>query len=259
MPGILERIGEGTIRFVGQVGSVAILLGRIFSRFPEAFQSSHLVVEQMWAMGVASLPLIVITSVFTGAVATWQTHYQLISGFSGISLSYVGYAVAKMMLIELGPVLTALVVAGRVGSSIAAELGTMKVTEQIDALESLAIDPIRYLALPRMVAGLIMLPMLAVFADFMGIMGGYGVALAFLGISSYEFVEGLRLFFYVRDVLVGLLKALVFGGVIALMGCYWGFLTEGGAAGVGRSAIRAFVSSAVLVMISNYLIAAFMF
>lgn len=255
----LESIGGRAVRFVGQVGSVAILLGQILSRLPNLFQSFHLTVEQMWAMGVSSLPLISLTSLFTGAVAAWQTHYQIVSGFSAIPLSYVGYAVGKMMLIELGPVLTALVVAGRVGSSIAAELGTMRVTEQIDALESLAIDPIRYLALPRLVAGLIMLPVLAIFADFMGILGGYLISLAFLGIGSHDFVDGLRLFFYVRDVLVGLLKALVFGGIIALMGCYWGFLTEGGAAGVGKSAIKAFVSSAVLILMSNYTVAALMF
>jgi phospholipid/cholesterol/gamma-HCH transport system permease protein len=167
--------------------------------------------------------------------------------------------VSKAVFIELGPALTALVVAGRVGSSIAAELGTMQVTEQIDALETLAIDPVRFLALPRFVAGLIMLPVLVIFADFFAMAGAVVVATQFLDITTNTFWEGVKMFFHIRDVIAGLVKAVAFGGIIAFMGCYFGFTTRGGAEGVGKSTIKAVVFSSVLILITDYLIATLLF
>ena len=166
---------------------------------------------------------------------------------------------SKAVFIELGPALTALVVAGRVGSSIAAELGTMQVTEQIDALETLAIDPIRFLALPRFVAGLIMLPILVIFADFFAMTGAVVVATQLLDITTNTFWEGVKMFFHVRDIMAGLVKAVAFGGIIALMGCFFGFSTRGGAEGVGKSTIKAVVFSSVLILITDYLIATLLF
>lgn len=207
-------------------------------------------------MGVNSLPLVLVTSIFTGGVSAVQAAYQ----FSDyVPMRYLGTAVGKAVVIELGPVLTALVVAGRVGASIAAEIGTMKVTEQIDALETLALDPVRYLVVPRFVAGFFMLPILVIFSDFIAILGGLAVSTFFLGLSSYTFLNGLKMFFHLSDVFGGLIKAFVFGGIIAIIGCYQGFKTEGGAEGVGRSTTRAVVLASVLILISDYIIASILF
>ena len=176
----------------------------------------------MLMMGVASLPLVLFTSVFTGAVSAVQAAYQF---QNYVPMRYLGTAVGKAVIIELGPVLTGLVVAGRVSSAIAAELGTMKVTEQIDAMETMALDPIRFLAVPRYISGFIMLPILTIFADFVAMMGGLVVAILFIDISAYTFLNGVKLFFELSDVFIGLLKACVFGQVIAIVGCYHGFKT----------------------------------
>jgi phospholipid/cholesterol/gamma-HCH transport system permease protein len=205
---------------------------------------------------VSSLPLVLLTSVFTGAVSSVQAAYQF-QDF--VPMRYLGTAVGKAVVIELGPVLTALVVAGRVGASIAAELGTMKVTEQIDALETLAIDPVPFLVTPRFIAGLTMLPVLTIMADFVAIMGGYTVALLFLDVSSHTFLNGLKMFFHFRDVIAGLFKAFIFGGIIATIGCYQGFQTRGGAKGVGQSTTRAVVISSVLILVGDYFIASLLF
>jgi len=146
-------------------------------------------------MGVASLPLVIFTSVFTGAVSAVQAAYQF---QNYVPMRYLGTAVGKAVIIELGPVLTGLVIAGRVGASIAAELGTMKVTEQIDAMETMALDPIRFLAVPRFIAGLIMLPVLTILANFVAIMGALFVALFFIDITAYTFLNGVKLFFDLR-------------------------------------------------------------
>ncbi|KPL19940.1 MAG: ABC transporter permease [candidate division Zixibacteria bacterium SM23_81] len=252
----LAFIGRKSISFVEQVGGVIFLLGRIFKSLPKLFGNFGLTVEQMSQMGVSSLPLVLLTSVFTGAVSSVQAAYQF-QDF--VPMRYLGTAVGKAVVIELGPVLTALVVAGRVGTSIAAELGTMKVTEQIDALETLAIDPVPFLVTPRFIAGLTMLPILTIMADFVAIMGGYTVALLFLDVSSHTFLSGLKMFFHFRDVIAGLFKAFIFGGIIATIGCYQGFQTRGGAKGVGQSTTRAVVISSVLILIGDYFIASLLF
>jgi len=151
------------------------------------------------------------------------------------------------------------VVGGRVSASIAAELGTMKVTEQIDAMELLAIDPMRYLVMPRMVACVIMLPVLTIFADCLAIFGGMVVAKIAVGVSTSTFTEGLRMFFYVDDVISGLVKAATFGLIIGLMGCFNGFRTFGGAQGVGRATMQAVVSSCICILITNYFLASVLF
>jgi phospholipid/cholesterol/gamma-HCH transport system permease protein len=256
MANALAFIGRKSISFVTYAGGIALLLGRILRSLPRLWTSLGLVIEQMSLMGVNSLPLVLLTSVFTGAVSSVQAAYQF---KDLVPMRYLGTAVGKAVVIELGPVLTALVVAGRVGASIAAELGTMKVTEQIDALETMAIDPIPFLVTPRFLAGLIMLPILTVLSDFVAIMGGYLVALLFLDVSSHTFLGGLKMFFHLRDVLAGLLKAFAFGGTIAIVGCYQGFQTQGGARGVGQSTTRAVVISSVLILIGDYILASLLF
>jgi phospholipid/cholesterol/gamma-HCH transport system permease protein len=253
---LLQAIGRKTLGFFEEVGAVAILIKDIFLTLPKVFRSFHLTTEQMLTMGVNSLPLVLITSIFTGAVSSVQAAYQ----FSDyVPMRYLGTVVGKAVMIELGPVLTALVVAGRVGAGIAAELGTMRVTEQIDALETLGLNPTRYLIVPRFVSGIIMLPVLTIFSDFVALLGGLGVAVSFLDVSSNTFLNGVKVFFHLKDLFGGLFKAFVFGGIIAIIGCYQGFKTRGGAEGVGRSTTRAVVLSAVLILIFDYIIASILF
>jgi phospholipid/cholesterol/gamma-HCH transport system permease protein len=151
------------------------------------------------------------------------------------------------------------VVAGRVGASIAAELGTMKVTEQIDALETMALDPVRYLVVPRFMAGIIMLPVLTIFSDLIAILGGLAVAVWFLDLTSYTFLNGVKLFFDLQDLFAGLMKAITFGGIIAIIGCFQGFRTFGGAEGVGFATTRAVVLSSILILLTDYAIATLIF
>jgi phospholipid/cholesterol/gamma-HCH transport system permease protein len=249
-------VGRKTLSFFENVGGLAILVKRTFLGLPSVFTRSRLTTEQMHLMGVNSLPLVAVVSVFTGAVTAVQAVYQ-ISDY--VPMRYIGTAVGKAVMIELAPVLTALVVAGRVGASIAAELGTMKVTEQIDALESLALDPVEYLVVPRFVAGLIMLPVLTVFADAIAILGGLGVSTVSLHVSPHTFFNGLKSFFKMMDLTSGLLKAFVFGSIISIIGCYQGFRTTGGAEGVGRSATKAVVIASVLILVSDYVVASILF
>lgn len=253
---VLHVIGSGSLRFVSDVGSFSILVGRIFKSLPLFVKRINLTTEQMLMMGVASLPLVVFTSLFTGAVSAVQAAYQF---RNIVPLSYLGGAVGKAVVIELGPVLTALVIAGRVGAAIAAELGTMKVTEQIDALETMAIDPVKFLAVPRFVSGLIMLPVLTIFADFIAIMGGLFVAVFFLDLNVYTFLNSLKRFFDIFDMFGGLIKAVIFGGIISTVGCFHGFRTSGGAEGVGLSTTRSVVYSSVLILIADYLVAHILF
>ncbi len=210
----------------------------------------------MITIGFNSLPIVLLVGTFTGAVSVWQTNYQ-IEGY--VPVRFLGLTTFKAVVIELGPVLTALMLAGRVGASIAAELGTMKVTEQIDALESLAINSVRYLAVPRFFATVFMMPILVIFANMIAILGAWLVAILFLGISTQIFFSEIPHFFHVHDVMSGLLKALFFGGAIALVGCYIGFETRGGAEGVGKATIRSFVLSAVLILVIDYILATMLF
>lgn len=238
------------------VGGLVLFVKDIFLGLPKAFTRFHLTAEQMLVMGVNSLPLVALVSVFTGAVTAVQAVYQ-ISDY--VPMRYMGTAVGKAVLIELAPVLTALVVAGRVGAGIAAELGTMKVTEQIDALKTMALDPVEYLVAPRFVAGLVMLPVLTIFADAIALAGGLGISATALHVPPHVFISGFKSFFKTMDLVSGLSKAFVFGSIISVIGCYQGFRTEGGAEGVGRSATKAVVLSSVLILIADYVVASILF
>jgi phospholipid/cholesterol/gamma-HCH transport system permease protein len=242
--------------WVAEVGRVAMLLGDAGRLLGPGLRSFWLVIQQMRAIGVGSLWLVIVVSLFTGAVAAVQAAYQF---SSVVPLKYLGAVILRSVVIELGPVLTALVVGGRVGASIAAELGTMKVTEQIDALRAMAINPVRFLVVPRVVAAIVMLPIITVFANAIAIFGGYVVAVTSIGVSSHTYVTGLKQFYYTKDLASGLLKAVFFGAIIGTMGCHYGFATEGGAEGVGIATTRAVVASCVLVLISDYVLANVLF
>ncbi|MGA8265009.1 MAG: ABC transporter permease [Ignavibacteriaceae bacterium] len=249
--GFLQALGNKTLNFLEEVGQVFNLLFGILKNFPTIFKSRKIVFYQMEHIGVNSLPLVLIIAVFTGAVAAWQAAYQL----KGIApLSFLGGATSRAIITELGPVLTGIVIAGRVGASIAAELGTMKVTEQIDALETMAISPVRYLAMPRFLAAIIMMPILVIFANIIAVLGAYIVSNYFLGVSFDVFFQSVRRFFIFSDLIAGLIKAVFFGAVTSLMGCHIGFKTEGGAEGVGLSTIRSFVMSSALILILDYVL-----
>lgn len=249
-------LGRFFIEFVKEIGGVFILLYRFVQVLPKTFSNIQKILVQMETIGIGSLPLVLVTSLFVGAVTSIQAAYQ----FQGyVPLRFLGTVVGKSVILELGPVLTALVVGGRVSASIAAELGTMKVTEQIDAMEMIAIDPVEFLVLPRIIAATIMLPVLTIFSDLLAILGGMVVAKISMDVSYNLFTGGLKLLFNNEDLIGGLMKTFVFGFLIALMGCYNGFVTKGGAAGVGIATMRAVVSSCLLILISNYLLATLIF
>jgi phospholipid/cholesterol/gamma-HCH transport system permease protein len=242
--------------WVAEVGRIAMLVGDTFRSLGHGLRAFNLLVDEMHAIGVQSLLLVLIVSLFVGAVAAVQAAYQF---STVVPLKYIGSVIMRSVIIELGPVLTALIVGGRVGAAIAAELGTMRVTEQIDALEAMAINPVRYLVVPRVVAAIVMLPMLTMIANGIAIFGGYVVSVTSIGVSTHTYVTGLKDFFYMRDLWSGIIKAVFFGGIIGWMGCYHGFRTEGGAEGVGVATTRAVVSSCVLVLISDYVLANVLF
>ncbi len=254
--GFFANVGRAAMELITEIGASGVLFWRGLLAMRMLGRSAPLVFEQMRRIGVESLPLVVITSIFTGAVTAVQAAYQLQEFVPDI---YLGTAIYKSVVIELGPVLTALVVGGRVSASIAAELGTMRVTEQVDAMEAMAIDPVRFLAMPRILGALVMLPVLTIFADTLAIGGGFVVANVSLDVSPRTFIEGVKLYFFARDVLGGLMKAFVFGGAIALMGCAAGLRARGGAVGVGRAATRAVVASCVLILVSDYVLATLLF
>ncbi|GAB4285769.1 MAG: ABC transporter permease [Ignavibacteriaceae bacterium] len=248
---IISKTGKETLDFFREFGQISVLMWGIIRSLPQVIKSRRNILFQMEHIGVNSLPLVLIIAVFTGAVAAWQAAYQL----KGIApLSFLGAATSRAIITELGPVLTGIVIAGRVGASIAAELGTMKVTEQIDALETMAISPVRYLAMPRVLASVLMMPVLVLFANAIAIFGAYIVSDYFLGVSFAVFFNSVKRYFLMSDLIAGLAKAVFFGGVTALLGCHIGFRTEGGAEGVGLATIRSFVLSAALILILDYVL-----
>ncbi|RKX32884.1 MAG: ABC transporter permease [Candidatus Zixiibacteriota bacterium] len=250
-------IGRRAIAFVSHLGSTFLLLFKAVYHFKSIPRSLGLIVDQCFMIGNKSIPLIVIISVFVGAVSSWQAAYQF--KFIGAPLRYLGSAVGKAVVIELAPVLSALVLAGRVGAGIAAELGTMRVTEQIDALDSMGISPIRYLVMPRFLACVIMLPILVIFANFVAIAGALLVSVFFVDISYETFLNGVRFSFSFADMMGGMFKAATFGAIIGIFGCHEGFRASGGARGVGISTTFAVVISCVMILISDYVIAIILF
>lgn len=240
-----------SLRLITRTGEVTSLLLRILGRLPWVIRNPGLFIQQVVRVGVSSLPLIAVISVFIGAVTAIQANYQ----FRGlIPDTYLGTAVCKFVIIESGPVITALVLAGRVGSAIAAEIGTMKEKEELDAMVVLDLDPLRYLAMPRILAGLVTFPLLVIVSDFLAVVGGFLVATQILNITSATYAYGLRFLFDTYDVWVGFLKAFVFGGIVATMGYYHGLKAGSGAKGVGQASMKSVVASSVLILIADFLI-----
>ncbi len=241
-------IGRIFISFSEQVGGISYLFVDTIHSCLKTKIRWGATIEQLWKIGVTSFVLVFFTNLFTGMVLALQAAYQL-RLFS--AEQFVSHMVSVSICRELGPVLTAMVVAGRVGASIAAELGTMKVTEQIDALKALATDPIRYLVAPRFLAALLALFVLGIYADIVGITGGYLIAVYKLGITPHLYLKRCFDVLLVKDVMTGLIKAFFFGGIIAIVGCYYGFNAEGGAEGVGRATTMAVVTALIMIIASD--------
>lgn len=251
-----EFTGKPFIFMVEEFGRIfALLLSSVFWLFRPPFRL-RVIFKQMEFVGVNSLPVVLITGAFTGMVLALQTYYGF-RMFGGESL--VGATVALSMTRELGPAITALMVTGRAGSAMAAELGTMRVTEQIDALYSMSVSPIQFLVMPRIIAGIVMLPVLTVASDFIGIVGGYWVGVHLLNINSGIFIARIVEFVDLSDIFNGLIKSAFFGLILSLIGCYKGLYTTGGAAGVGRATTQAVVIASVSILISDYFLTVVMF
>jgi len=235
----VRAVGRAVITGFQQWGSAFILLGRIVLSLRHLPRQFEQVVLQMMAMGVHSLPVVVFSAVFTGMVAAVQAAYQMQGLVPSI---WLGTGICRAILTELGPVLT-----------------PMKVTEQIDALETMAVDPVEHLVMPRFVAGAVMSPVLTIFANFIALIGGWLVAVLSVGITTQVYLDGLRFHFHTRDLMGGIIKSIFFGVIIATSGCFHGFAAEGGAAGVGRAATKAVVAAAVMILIFDYIVSAWIF
>ena len=252
----LQGLGRSFLKGSAFLGSITLFAIRsIYYCLKPPFYMRQ-IIRQLQEIGFYSLPVVGLTAIFTGMVLALQS-YTGFSRFSGEGA--VATVVILSMTRELGPVLAGLMVAGRVGASMAAEIGTMRVTEQIDALTTLSTNPFQYLVVPRLLAGIIMLPFLVLCADAIGVFGGYLIGVHKLGFNPALYLDQTFKYLEAEDVISGLIKASVFGFIIALMGSYHGYYSKGGAQGVGQATTRAVVSSSICILFLNYLLTAILF
>jgi phospholipid/cholesterol/gamma-HCH transport system permease protein len=247
----LQTVGRLFLRFLGTVGRLVIFTGSALAAVVQPPFYFRNLLRQMVEIGYFSLPVVGLTAIFTGMVLALQSY----TGFARFSAEG---AIANVVVVsitrELGPVLAGLMVAGRIGAAMAAEIGTMRVTEQIDALTTLSTNPMKYMVAPRLVAGVLMLPFLVIIADIIGVFGGYLVAVFKLGFNPANYIQSTWEFMQLEDVISGLVKAAVFGFIITLMGCYHGYHSRGGAQGVGAATTNAVVSAAILILSTDYIL-----
>jgi len=250
---VVEVVGRKTSRFIADVGKVLIFFWHTLRwTFSRPFYAKN-ILKQMEQIGVNSIPVVLTTALSTGMVLALQSY----TGFKRFGAeTLIGTVVSLSMTRELGPVLTGLMVAGRAGAAMAAELGTMRVTEQIDALTTLATNPMKYLVVPRFIASTIMMFFLSVLGMIIGVAGGYFVGVKVLGTNPVTYINNSINYTEVTDIWYGLIKALVFGAVVGIIGCYKGFNTEGGAEGVGKATTGAVVISCMLILILDYFLSA---
>ncbi|MEI7903944.1 MAG: ABC transporter permease [Candidatus Firestonebacteria bacterium] len=257
MTAIFEGIGRTLLAFLEESGKVTVLLGKtLYWTFKKPSEWKN-IVAQMLAIGNKSLGVVAITSISTGMILALQTGTALERKISG-SANFLGGIVSLALARELAPVLIGLVMAGKIGSAIAAEIGTMNVTEQIDALRTLGTNPIKYLAVPRFLAAILMLPLLTIAADILGIMGGLLISHNIFESSPSSFLESMNIYLNTLDVYKGLAKTISFGAIIAIIGCYKGFETSGGAEGVGKATTSSVVISSMLILVFDYLLTWFL-
>lgn len=248
---LLQPLGRTFLDGLSAIGRLALFALRAVLLAARPPYYPRLIARQMIEIGYYSLPVVGMTAVFTGMVLALQSY----TGFARFNAeTAIPNVVVLSICRELGPVMAGLMVAGRIGAAMAAELGTMRVTEQIDALVTLSTNPFKYLIAPRLIAGILMLPILVGTADVIGVMGGYLVSVYKLGFNAGNYLQNTVDFVEFLDVFSGLVKAAVFGFIVALMGCYHGFHSRGGAQGVGKATTNAVVSASILILISNYIV-----
>jgi phospholipid/cholesterol/gamma-HCH transport system permease protein len=245
-------LARGGGAFLVHVSRIFALLWRILSRTPLMVKNVALSVEQSYSIGIDSLPLVSVIAIFIGATTVTQAVYQF-SGF--IPLKYLGLAVCKTLINEIGPVFTSMVVAGRISTGIAAEIGSMKTGEQLDAMECLNLDPVRYLYVPKMIACMLMIPMLVIWAELVAFISSILTVIFSVHVTLFVYLSGLKLLFKPTDLILGVAKTSVFGAIIAICGCHFGLETRGGAEGVGNATTKAVMTAFVLILIFDFLIA----
>lgn len=250
----VESVGRWTIDKSKSTGTITLLIWQTFKNIVNV--NIKEMIKQMSKLGVDSLPIVIITTTAAGMVFSVQTASEFVKLGAGDT---VGGIVTIAMGRELVPILTGVVVAGRVGAAITAEIGSMKVTEQIDALRVMAVSPIVYLVVPRFLACVLMMPILATFANIVGSWGGYFVANAYAGITSYSYMHSIKLFCVPFDIIGGLIKCMFFGGIIAIVGCHKGLTTVSGAEGVGISTTNSVVLSIILIFVTNYFLSVLLY
>jgi phospholipid/cholesterol/gamma-HCH transport system permease protein len=245
----VDAIGYMTLSMCDKVGRFVVFLVKALQTLFTTKLKYHKTFVQMRRIGVDSLTIAVLTGTFTGMVLALQSYigFQRVGGEQ-----FIGSIVALGMVRELGPVLTALMVTGRAGSAITAELGTMNITEQIDALKTLRINPFQYLVIPRIIGGTLILPFLTIFAMMCGILGGYMICVHVLGLSPEDFTNSIKTYLELTDIRDGLIKALCFGFILTWVGTYMGSKASGGARGVGQSTTQSVVTSSIMILVSNY-------
>jgi len=250
---VIRLIGKRVYHFFYHLGCFGRLLWHTFKSLSDFRTYGNLIGEQMMRIGIQSVPIVIYIAAFAGMVTAIQSS----ENFDEFVPPYlIGFVVEKSVLRELAAVLTALVLAGRVGASIAAEIGTMRVTEQIDALETLAFNPVSYLIVPRIIAGTVMFPVLTIFAGLIGVVAGWITSIGVMDITTVEFFKGARQYVDNKDFILPMAKSILFGMAITSIACYQGFNSKGGAEGVGSAATKAAVTSCLMILFLDFLIAA---
>jgi len=249
-------IGHELLTLFSGLGAFGLMLVRVLVRLFRKWPSRKILLLQMFSIGPKSLVVVLTTGAFTGAVIAVQSYFQ----FKRMQVeTMLGAIVAVTMVKELGPVLTGLMLAGRIGAAMTAELGTMKVTEQIDALQAMATDPISHLVLPRFVACVLLMPILAILSDTIGILGGYFLSVVVLDVDHFYYVYHTKEWVEVWDILGGLIKSSIFGAEICLICCYKGFNCGPGASGVGKATMESVVTSSIVILISDFFLSVLLF
>jgi phospholipid/cholesterol/gamma-HCH transport system permease protein len=238
--------------FLYSISQFAILAVRVFYRLPLIFKNIDLTMKQIRIIGIGSIPLVLVTGAFIGMETIMQANFQM----KGLApMRYLGYAVSKALITELAPVITCFVVSSRISTAIAAEIGSMRTTEQLDAMYCLSLDHLRYVVLPKVAAAALMMPVLVIFSELVGYLASIFIAYAFIDITMYTYLEGLRLFFYAPDMLIGVFKTSIFGIIIALSGAYFGLECVKGAEGIGAATTGSVMLSAMLILVFDFIMA----
>ncbi len=252
MEKIILKLGNSAVLFFNHVYELSNLLLKVLKNISHVYFYRRQIIEQFYSIGVASIPLVALMAVFTGLVTAVQSDYQT----TDYTPQYlIGSVVLQTVVIELAPVLIGLILAGRVGAGTSAELGSMSVSGQILALESLALDPVGFLVMPRVLAGVLMLPILVIFADILAVISAMLMLISKMTLTQYDFIKGMRLVFTPHDIIVGLIKAAAFGFIITLLGSYFGINAKNGAKGVGVATTLSVISASAMILVLDYVVA----